>query len=184
MIEFFITLFGAIYYGGRYFSDKKGFAEAKQKMEERSKRVSTIYDYVFNSIESEKMDKSESYREEMLNEISEDLEFIYGKDWRKNFDFPPVGRPHQIYVFHGYSGAIVASPWTLAFNVWLSHFGRINHSSNGYQFRCDHEDVVLRALDVIERNIKEKHPELNARLVEGKELGCQRDIPLLRWEFG
>jgi len=197
MFEFFIALFGGLYYGGRFLSEKinKNLAEAKQKKWDTVWRL--LHDYSVEHDVSELM-KTQEGRNSILSSIKDDVIYVFGEHYKDIFEDYLYNEQTGVHRCDLYGFGDV---WNIAYVIYLSKLGYVNsieyaytRAINGvkksnapgkyYEYVQENQDwslgVCLRTCDVIEKNIQYKHGEL-CRLVNSD---CPAYIKVTkRWKF-
>lgn len=181
-------IFGALF-GGAYLIHKIGSENAiKQDNDARMQRFNMRRNQVTNSnLEwewREKMSfrtnakygeitKALKAREQMVSEVSEkDMAYVFGLDWKELFAKKPLA--YLSTQLPGCDDGCFKCIHEVAFNLWMSQKGYIvaHHCSHsGYSAKHiidglpDNQQgrrygITSRAIKVIERNVKRKHPDL------------------------
>lgn len=131
-------------------------------------------------------------RWEAAQSISDDLEEIFGHDWKQILEKerPDISWSYQKSVFDSFSCA-----WNIVFEMWYSKQGYIPQDGNRYNLRatplfkketgikktidiqniqeshvadvCCRIDTGMKICRVIEENMRDAHPQLNLRLCCG-----------------
>ena len=185
MFEFFIALFGGIYFGRKYSNDRSRTVE----FDNNSKNKTTVLNELrlpYNLPFSYKwydIQKGLDDRVSMLNDVSEELEYIFGKGWRKlyeNYASNYTGKKPQRfekYWMNTDGSKAKGDLWGVAYNIWLSKKGFVDISGwhlVAYQkkfcgglprelFDDDERNSGFskRYINTILENLKKIHPELN-----------------------
>ena len=161
MFEFFIALFGGLFYGSVKVSDKEASKKHKRFMGSVAEWGQLLNDErEFDNIIQQLVDKETRWI--LLDSIANNLEYIYGKNWREQFEYsePLFG-----------SGKHRWSIWEQAAQILLAKQGKLVRYRNdgGMQFGValdfmnDNERiVVLKVFQVIEQyirlSIRKNHP--------------------------
>ncbi len=155
MFDLFTALFGGLYYGGKYISEKSKQKEFKNQQEvwgHQADRLELLYaaDY-----ELEKQTKEYIMNIGNLDEICEllssDLEYVLGENWRTNFYLFPydfckpritIGVPNLSY-------------WV--YHLLLSKKGKMNsfRMTSGFDIYLSKEPWAVKFLQCIEKNLIE-----------------------------
>lgn len=155
MFEFFIALFGGLFYSGKFMSEKSQCKEADKQFNERCKLNESIGKMVVASPELQKevrdrlfkcRGKSQEHIEAIYDELRDDFEFAFGKPvnmsevlWLSTVANMNQGKmlykaPNRLYCW--------------AYKLLLSHKGKVDDTlaySNGFQ---------LGSKDTLERDIR------------------------------
>lgn len=183
MLSFFGGLFGGLYYAGRILNEK---AE-KKLYEKRRYDYQLIDDQIKYPIGNSSEYEPPKNRDEfwiMAESISGDLKYIFGDRWRTEINYPLISNYPAICMEYESRG-IFTHPLQVVYEVWLSKKGKLSilrqrrfHLA-GFVYANNEETrgIVLRACEIIEKNLQEAHPELPLRLrvKDGSE-------HLLEWE--
>ena len=117
-------------------------------------------------------DVIETRKNVMYNIIPEsDMIYIFGETWKEWFDSLDIDYNSLKDTHRFQMDGAFGSVWELIFNVWLSMHGYIGteHTYHGYQFMHgmvgilheNREGIATRACEIIERNINNKHPNID-----------------------
>lgn len=183
MFEFFIALFGGLFYGVKGFNERCETNRYKN-LKETCRQVDDI---VTNpDFEHKSHPKGNKEAWEMLLSIQDDIEEIFGEQWMslfKKYDYYSI---KQLDKTPGHSG--FCQIWRLAFEVWLSNRGYIpwlrDYYDTKFYFReAEQEELDVRAINlrtckIIERNMQANHPTLPLRLW----VSLDTEPTVLRWE--
>lgn len=200
MFNLFIALFGGLYYAGKY-------AEEKSKIKATASR-NQIFETINNTVNNYNVIQENKPRDmkkalSMVEEIGEDLEFVFGKDWLDIYQKRRIFNDFDSYKllcsnYHPCDNATVDHRWTLwaiAYNIWLSkrgyitdteyfpqtHIDGINYMKDDYPFLVDNaKEIILKMFRVVEKNIQKKHPDLNLSLWMGT---VDRNRHLITWNY-
>ena len=163
MIDTFIALFGSIFLIGNYVKKKADQASENA----RKRRFDDFHDTVFdNDVRFSTLTYFTNNRWAVLNGISDDLEEVFGKDWRHFFslyklcenNLPPSPS------FYGFNDI-----WGAAFEIYLSRLGYISTVSYKVGMLMDgasrtdpynmprSRECNRKTCRVIERHMQEKY---------------------------
>lgn len=169
MLEFFIALFGGIYYGYKYFNEKNKAEECN----ERRQAYRIIDGKIKNwSFEYDLHPTTEEKARAMVELVSNELQEVFGDKWRNLYN---AYRFNSRAFERACGNDGFGNLWNLAFEILLSKHGYVpyfRHDKYGIKFIIDglddglREQCNLRACKIIEKNMQKKHPELNIRLWE------------------
>lgn len=150
MFEFFIALFGGLFYGNKYSNEK-----AKLKaFDERQKAYSLTRDdiearYVAN-YELEKWAKdfisSGQHFEDICNWFAEDFRYVFGSDWKNKLRIPPVYPAPRTYMEANSHG-------TWVYHLLLARKGKIDHGVPGFGYPIggiNEKDMTIKFAECIE----------------------------------
>lgn len=183
MFEFLIALFGGAYYGGKLLDERN------------RKREGKVRQAIYDEIEAKtrypmgKIIPPKTWEEFwiMCESISDDLKFIFGKEWRTmlNYTFIP-NKDVSSYCIGHYDRDLFVHPMQIAYEVWVSNKGYISRRKYNYSVIAtdpnkttndEDKSIALRSCQMIEKNVQFAHPDLPLRL------WTDVDRPyLLRWE--
>ena len=181
MFEFFIALFGGMYHGAKSFINKTKIDDVNNR---RRKYENT--DSVLRKYREYPNTLDDGWA--MLNEIREDLDDLFGKEWVEIYktttgDFAglyphPCDNPKRRFPYYRCEWDI----WAIAYNVWLSKHGYISdveYEINSpqdfgkfsnyvwiekYPVLQDPQKLFVKMFQIIERNMQKQHPELSLEL--------------------
>lgn len=157
MFDFLTALFGGIFYFGEISSEKailKALEKERQEEREYHESISLTPDEDCELIRVF-IENRDNTQRELLESISSELEEIYGENWRKNY---PNGGSQ-------YWNSGVREPWGIAFHILASkqhklpYFSSMCYSLSG-GLGPEKGAYVVKACEIIERNMQEKYPEL------------------------
>lgn len=193
MFELFVALFGGAY----AIAKCAGYHNRDVECSREVKKVLEI-DEMLTRLDKDKSFFNNINESEMLNEIEDDLEYIYGtKEWRSYYDAHAcfTQRMRDYRPCPSWIGDI----WTVAYEVFLSTKGQIPWERKyGYnacsivdgvkgvsyeipapeEIRQEHSKIIKRFFRVLEKNLQKHHPDLNMRLWAG----YQCDF-IFEWEY-
>jgi len=181
MFDFFLALFGGMYHGGKSIITKTKSEDAKSR-----RRKYEITDSVLRKYREYPKTLDDGWV--MLNEIREDLDTLFGKEWVEIYktttgDFiglhpHPCDNPKRSFPYHQCEWDI----WAIAYNLWLSKDGyisdveyEINNPQDfgkfpnyvwieNYPVLQDPQRLFEKMFQIIESNVQKQHPELNLGL--------------------
>ncbi len=184
LLDLFIALFGGLYYGGKYASEKSKLKEFNTQQEawyQQKDRLEMLYaaDYAL-----EKQTRDFILCKNNFNEIREllssDLEYALGKDWETNFFMFPydfssprrtIGTPNLSY-------------WV--YHLLLSKKGKMDifRMSSGYDIYLPAEQESIRFLQCIEKNLIEQGVEgITLVYQDGQGFGFPSVLPSVNCHF-
>jgi len=190
MFNFFIALFGGLFYAGKYLSERNRVTGIQRRNADIDQIRGIIMCNSYNSNIKLEPPQTTAERWTMAESIEEDLRFIFGKRWRQflinSERFHNIGRPARR------NESCFDNPWQIAYEVWVSSKGYIDaevrlsikYSIYALSFGIDAKpkqcgepwcpepmvdetegrNIRLRACQVIERNLQTKHSELSKDL--------------------
>ena len=196
MFEFFIALFGGIFYGGKYLNEKHraNVITGREKESREFQKPITASDDIVNSVKEE----FKNNRWLMLESISKELEVVYGDNWRNNSFFL---QPYiEWYNGWGYTKYLngrskFLNPWVVALHIYLSTQGLIPNGTYGYEIHHMQESerqTIIRACMIIEKNIQSVAPDAKILCVPMNydrphknmmSLEWKHSLPLSEWEI-
>lgn len=166
MVEFFIALFGGLYLTARWIkesSDEEAFA----KHQERSINISKmLWGDGSEEREIRSMLRDDKQRMPLLNQISDELTEVFGDNWIEAFECDWCEKYGTRKDFSWQVG-LITNPYDVALHILLSHQGRIEWlSTTGYQiWRLDFRGEAIKALQIVERNLREHYPSYDLQLI-------------------
>lgn len=172
MFEFFIALFGSLFYGGKLSK------ESSQKR--RIERFDYQRDRIDELLRPSKKDISEIQYElgdpkrrwGLVETIMEELMEVYGMSWKKELMNSADG--------YG-TWSIYEQPWGIVYNLLLAKRGKVTNSSYSLRDIKDYQrQRVIKTCQMIERNIQNKYPELKILFVPNP-VNNELCIGELRW---
>lgn len=170
MFGFFVALFGGLFYGGKYLNEKEQ-KRCSQKREIEYYKIQKKIEMPLGSNDYPPPRTRDEFMA-MANEISDDLIYIFGEDWKKKVfnyilitDYRGVCTTYEPRDMFYHEAQIV-------YEVWLSRKGvlrRGRHNCfrvniNGYINNDKARGYALRACEVIEKNLQSAHPDLILKL--------------------
>ena len=177
------SIFAALFGGAYVIAKCAGYHNRDVECSREVKKVLEI-DEMLTRLDKDKSFFNNINELEMLNEIEDDLEYIYGtKEWRKYYDTHAcfAQRMREYDIRPSWIGDI----WTVAYEVFLSTKGQIPWERKyGYnacsivngvkgvnyeipapeEIRQEHREIIRRFFKVLEKNLQKHHPDLNMRL--------------------
>ena len=184
MFAFFNALFGGAYLGGKYTSDKNNKVKAEQRWNKYKKIENEITNSSFEDKHKRILEQSSDTRFEMLNEIADDLNDIFGMEWASMF------ASYKFPTYQPFSSRMDGfnNIWNLAFHIWMSKHGYIPLSIHSYNTHfelngCDSKKRVVvasKACRAIESHMQKTHPGIELRLWNDTEHSSGN--PRLTWE--
>lgn len=177
MFAFFAALFGGLYLAGESISEsaKQSAADARLAKGREIKNKMLDNDLEWN-MRSElnwepkcgkNLNTVQDKRWKMLREIPEkDLIYVFGDKWEELFTNERVFLPYS----PSNDGRMV-DIWEVAFNIWLSGRHVLSHNHTGRYYYNNivrgmprdkelNKKMILKAARIIERNLKEKFPDV------------------------
>lgn len=184
MFEFLFALFGGAYWGGKLLEERSRISQGKARQK--------IYEGVTDKIVrlpagDYKPPETRGEFWVMCESISDDLHYIFGDNWRTRLNFPLI--PYYGSICNRINDRqMFTHPTQIAYHVWLSKKGYYGSAFlGGYNYKAfgdtnspENQELVLRTLKTIEKNLQIAHPDIPLRL-------CKSTLPnqnhLLRWEY-
>lgn len=157
---FFVALFGALYYGFKWATDK-GKAEYADK--QREDRLNDIHRYQSRygaSLERQRAIENKvlsgAYYDEICSAYEEDFKFVYGLNWKNRLLIPPIGVSQPTNVIK-----LPTPDYEWVCHLILADEGKINNSaiSPVVGFPCgglDNIDTNIKFVQCIERRLMKK----------------------------
>lgn len=182
MFDFFIALFGGLYYVGKSSSEKSKTKDAAHRNKTYDAVDATLRQY-------RNYPKTLADGWVMLNEIQNELEDLFGVNWAEIYKncsggflstYPhPCENPNRT---KNPRRCCQWNIWAIAYNIWLSkqgyisdveydinnpqNFGEIEnyHWLQKYPILNDTQKLLTKMYQMIELNIQNKHPDLKLGL--------------------
>lgn len=162
MFELFTALFGGLYYGGRYLSDKSNQSSYDSRMKKwEYTRKNIEFKYVA-SPELEEWAKAFISNgknfEDICNWFEDDFEYALGKNWRDELRIPPrppVLNP-KIYKSDAYSFFMPINHITWVYYLLLAREGKIDSRIPAFGFPIggiNEKDMCIKFAECIERRL-------------------------------
>lgn len=159
MFDFLTALFGGIFYYGEISSEKAINRAREQEHRERMERHKNVS---LTEEEQSELSNALFYNEDaevrkvLLESISDELEEVYGDNWRDNY-YPLGG--------HKWHDSGVREPWGVAFHILASKKYKLpmflsSSYELGFGLSDSRRQEAIRACKVIERNMQKRYPEL------------------------
>ena len=162
MFEFFLALFGGIYWGSKCINEKH-----QKRKYNYSKKQSRIIDESITATKEEEINLKNSLlsenRLELLQSIAPELSEIYGDTWYREFSDTSDFDTQYNWIEY---------PWGTAFNLLLAKKGLKPRMSGYYYDLSGGGDITERKVKVcklIEKNIQTLHPELRMIFIPGNK---------------
>lgn len=157
MFEFFIALFGGLFYGGVTLSERSN-NKRLDKFHDNADEWRNLLNGCDTRYEIECQLRNPDTRWELLNSIADQLEFVYGKDWESLYYSEPAFGDYRWSQWVQAAQILVAKQGKLAMDMGLS-IGYIQLNLMDESERT----VVLRVFQVVEQYIQEylnvNHPD-------------------------
>lgn len=169
MFEFFIALFGGLFYGGKYSKEKSKLKDYEQRR--------MIYDSTYDSISSRYMASFETehwaqdfvssgkHYDELCDWFADDFEYVFGTNWKEILHIPPIHPAPKTFIE-------ISNHGTWVYHLLLAKQGKIDHGVFGYGYPIggvNEKDMTVKFAERIERQL------LNAG-VHGVRLALELDI--------
>lgn len=110
MFELFIALFGGLFYCGKTLNEKARSKEFDRDMKCRNDTMANIRDKYAADDEltqqTKKIITSGKHFEDICNWLAEDLEYVFGDDWKKKLNLSApfiethIPSSHEMWVYH------------------------------------------------------------------------------------
>ena len=140
------------------------FWNKMEQIDAEIKLSSKESDYIANQI------KSPDTRIVVLEEISDELEEIYGKNWREIFRNLPYRQTQTITLDYDCG---------IAFHILCSKKGKLPKLFSDWYEMMGNEEVrekKIKTCKIIEKNIQKVHPELEIVFMPGKKILPDKSI--------
>lgn len=157
MFNIFTALFGGLYYGGKYLSEKSEIKKINYDIETQSNKMesykslySASYDMEYELQEYIMCGKN---FEEICNTLCKELEDVLGKNWKSEIDIP---NGHRV----NYGCFLPDQHVYWVFHLLLSKEGKMCGSSmySGHSIAASHtKDRNIKFLQHIENNLRERN---------------------------
>lgn len=177
MFEFFIALFGGLFYGNKYSNEK---AKLKAYDERRA-----AYEATYNDIQSRYVASCETERwakdfvssgehyDEICSWFAEDFRYALGKDWKEKLQLPTKFLPMScIYGKQSYPWSMPSAHIMWTYHLLLAKQGKIDHCIPGFGYPIggtNEKDMSIKFAECIEGQL------LNAG-VRGIRLALELDM--------
>lgn len=157
MFEFFIALFGGLFYGGVALSERSN-NKRLDKFHDNVEEWRNLLNGCDARYEIECQLRNPDTRWEALNSIADQLKFVYGDDWETLYYSEPAFGDYRWSVWVQAAQILVAKQGKLAMDMGLfCNTIRLDFMNEGER------TVVLRVFQVVERYIQEylnsNHPD-------------------------
>lgn len=161
MFELFIALFGGLYYGCKYSSEK---AKASAFDARRNARAATREDIKLRyvaSYEAEQKAKdflsSGEHYDEICSWFAEDFQYAIGNDWKEKLRMPKKYLPLVcVYGKRSYPWSMPSAHIMWAYHLLLAKYGKIDHGVPSYGYPVggiDDKDMTIKFAECIERRL-------------------------------
>lgn len=177
MLDFFIALFGGLYYGGKYAHEKSKLNKCNYKALLRQKQRDDLRSLLCISTEKENCVKeyilSGSHYEEICDNFAEDFKFVFGSKWIDMLRIPPLPPVLDPKIYKD-EACYFDNPYNHIYWVYrlmLASKGRMDSWSlaMGMPIRGDKEnrEMGIKFAHCIERRLRQSgHPNLTFVLEE------------------
>lgn len=168
------SFFGFLIFGGYVawkLIDDRATKEVYDNFRDRTERIAN--DIKLPSKESEyieKQIKSPDTRIMVLEEISDELEELYGENWREIFGNLPYRQTQTITLDYDCG---------VAFHILCSKKGKLPKLFSDWYKLMGNEEVIdrkIKACKIIEKNIQKIHPELEMVFMPGKKVISNKNV--------
>lgn len=173
MFDLFLALFGGLYWGNKYAQDRR----AGRQREQKRKAYNEIQNQIVAPVNYPRPKNSDEFWI-MAEEISDDLKFIFGQNWRSRLNYVLLSPYDYIRLCGNTVSGTFRHNIGIAYEVWLSSKGYISFLRNKYCFAFigeqpplyddknseDNSQIALRAFERIEKNLQKSHPDLSLKL--------------------
>lgn len=161
MFEFFLALFGGIYYPYRVSKDKRLMKDFDNQVQRGRAKHDAITATIKEEDNIKRMLLDYEKINDVLEEISWDLEYIFGPEWKTILN----NRCYDGGTTFGYE------PWGYVFHILLAKkhckVGMLSCTRYTLDGNEDITNRVIRACKTIEKYINIKHPECRLLFVPG-----------------
>lgn len=169
MFDFFITLFGGLYYGRKYLNERSKDSNANKRIGDYNILRTDIESKLSASYHEEKQTKeyilSGNNFEEICKRFSSDFEFVFGELWQEVLQIPP--RPPvldpKIYKNDATSFCIPNNHIYWVYALLLASQGKIDQwmLSNGYLIGgIEDSDIHIKFAQCIEKHLRKYNPSI------------------------
>ena len=173
MLDFLVAFFGGLFYGGKSLDDKLQTLDYSNREKTYHKTHDRIYNY--QKIISMPYPKNQEEFWTMTDSIKDDLKYIFGESWKREMERAMFGKQYSYQFFkeccHSSVPGTFQSVLQIPYEVWISKQGlscreAFNYSGIGELVSGSEKDkgIALRALETIEKNLQNCHPDLELRL--------------------
>ena len=187
MFEFFLALFGGLFYGKKYSGAK---TKLKAYDDRRNVWISTLEDIQSRYVASMELERGVkdlilkgNHFEDICNWLSEDFRYVFGANWKDKLSIPPrapVLDP-ETYKNDAYSFSIPANHITWVYHLLLAKKGKIDHKIplNGYDIGgMADKDMTIKFAECIEgRLLKAGVHDVRLVLELDMMCGARRRLP-------
>ena len=134
MFEFFIALFGGLFYGNKYSNEK---AKLKAYDDRQSAWMSTLESIQSRYVASAELERwakdfilKGDHFEDICNWFAEDFRYVFGANWKDKLRIPPKAPvlDPKVYKNDAYSFSVPANHITWVYHLLLAKKGKIDHN--------------------------------------------------------
>lgn len=161
MFEFFIALFGGLFYGGKYINETQALKNCDKQRELHALTYNDIQTRYVADLQTEHEVRdfisSGKHFEDLCNWFQDDFRYVFGDTWRDKLQIPPK---HPVLNFKFYKKddlfSLPNNHITWVYHLLLAKQGKIDHKvlSNGYPIGgVNEKDITVKFAECIERQL-------------------------------
>lgn len=158
MFEFFIALFGGLFYGNKYSREKSKQKAFEDKQSARMSTLESVRSRYVASTELERWAKDLILNgrnfEDICNWFAEDFRYVLGSDWKQKLRIPPNPMLHSgLSKNDAYSFCIPANHIYWVYHLLLAKQGKIDHGVPSYGYSIggiNEKDMNIKFAECIE----------------------------------
>ena len=178
MFEFFIALFGGLFYGNKYSNEKAKLKAYDDRQNAWMSTLESIQSRYVASTELERWAKGfilkGDHFDDICNWFAEDFRYVFGANWKDKLRIPPKAPilDPKVYKNDAYSFSVPANHITWVYHLLLAKKGKIDHNIpfSGYGVGgIDDKNMTIKFAECIEGQL------LNAG-VRGIRLALELDM--------
>lgn len=178
MFEFFIALFGGLYYGGKYSREQSRDLTAQKRIENHKKQRAQIEQCFAASYQEEQEAKnyilSGDNFKDICNKFADDFKYVFGNGWTKVLRIPPrapVLDP-KVYRDDAFSFYIPVNHIYWVYALELASRGKVDRwmLSSGYSIGgISDSDIHIKFTQRLEMYLRRYSPDVKLVLEQTHE---------------
>lgn len=175
MFEFFIALFGGLFYGNKYSNEKSKLKAYDERRAIHEATYNDVQSRYVASYETERWAKdfvsSGEHYDEICSWFAEEFRYVLGKDWKEKLRIPTKFLPMSCIYGKQYPWSMPSAHIMWVYHLLLAKQGKIDHGVPGFGYPIggiNDKDTSIKFAECIEGQL------LNAG-VRGVRLALELD---------
>lgn len=162
MFEFFIALFGGIYYGGKYAKEKSQKRASDDWRKNRDATIGSLRLRYEANYELEKWAEdfvaSGKHYDEICEWFADDFQYVFGNDWKTKLKIPQQGFPTMVHLYgkQEYHWRMPSAHVMWVCNLLLAKKGKMSYWVITWGFPVGgiyEKDMSIKFVERIERQL-------------------------------